>query len=58
MKYGQRNNAAGMTEIPLDGETNGKGQWNVSAIHRWCFITELQLATFNSTRERILPGPV
>jgi long-chain fatty acid transport protein len=49
------NNVAGMTEIPLDGEI--KGKWNVSAIHRWRFNTELQLATFNSTRERVLPGP-
>lgn len=47
-----RNNVAGMTEIPAN-----EGKASVPAYARWRFNGELQLATYNYQRERVLPGP-
>lgn len=51
-----RNNVAGMTEIPASQE-KGRGGKQASIADRWHFSSEMQLATYNYRRERILPGP-
>ncbi len=48
--YFLRNNVAGMTEIP--GRENASGM-----LRGWRFNGEIQLATYQYRRERLLPGP-
>jgi hypothetical protein len=52
-----RNNAAGMTEIPLNEDEERGGSRVPAAKGRWRSMGELQLATYKYSRERILPGP-